>query len=123
MAAVIENREPCFGVAQRLLVGLGSAHRHQIVLAAPDDLRWQAAYAVEEVRQAGVMENGLPGDARGFGTRVLKGLELLRSSLATVKFGELRSGLRIVDAQVERRTLGYHEDIEDFILGWFYSQR
>src|SRR5579863_2256333 len=117
MAAMIEDLEPDLGIAERLLVGLRSAHRHQCILAAPDDLRRQAAYALQKVRQALTVKNRLPGDARDFRARILEGLELLRSPLAAVEPGELRSVLRIVNAQVERRALGDHEDVEDFALG------
>src|SRR5258708_8152505 len=75
------------------------------------------------MRQALTMKNWLPGDARGFGARVLESLELLRGSLASVEFGELRRVIRIVDAQVERCALRDHEEVEDFALRRFYSQR
>src|SRR6185437_1982477 len=113
MAAIIENREPRFGIFERLLVGLCGAHGHQRILAPPYYLRWQAADALQEMGQALAMKNRLPGDARGFRACVLEGLELLRGSLAAIELSELRRGLRIVDAQVERRALCDHEDVED----------
>src|SRR5215469_14993436 len=106
MTAMIEYLQPGLGVAERPLVGLRGAHRHQRILAAPDDLRRQAAYALQKVRQTPIVKNRLPGDARDFGARVLEGLELLRSPLAAIERGELRRALRIVYAQVERRALG-----------------
>src|SRR6202007_2819455 len=90
--------------------------------AAPHDLCRQPANALQKMRQALTMKNWLPGDARGFGARVLESLELLRGSLASVEFGELPCVLRIVDAQIERCALRDHENVEDFSLRRFYSQ-
>src|SRR5216683_2878802 len=123
MATMIENRDLRFCVFERLSVRLRRAHRHQRVLAPPDDLRRQAAHALQKMRQALTMKNRLPGDARGLSARVLEGLELLRGALAAVELGELGRTLRIVDAQVERRALRDHEDVEDLALRRLYPQR
>src|ERR1700730_6843060 len=106
-----------------MLVRLRCAHRYQRVLASPDDVRRQAAHALQKMWQALTMKNLLPGDARGLSTRVLEGLELLGSAINAVELGELRRALRIMDAQVERRALRDHEDVEDLALRWLYPQR
>src|SRR5208282_5040812 len=113
MAAMIENGQLGVGIPERLLIGSGSGNRHCRILAAPDDMRRQTFYALQEERQAGVVQNRIPGEARAFGAGFLEGLELLGGALAAVELAELGRRGGVVNGRVELRADGDGEDVED----------
>src|SRR6266436_3676845 len=75
MPTLVESDE--LRARDALIVKLGDAERHDRVLLAPNQKRWQTGNPVEQMRHALVEHVGLPCEARRFRARVFPCLELL----------------------------------------------